>query len=422
MPKETRTGYLDLSGGVGRWAFVIGAGIFATTLPQSQSLPLPLRNLLSNDLHSSLPEISLFFGIAAIPWYCKIVVGIFSDNVPLFGTLRRNYVLLGATAAGVLWLLAGFAHGSYVSLLATITAMEAMLVVGSTVIGGILVEVGQRLDAAGPLVAARMFVEGGCGVVAGPLAGALAGLPFGVAAMAGGLIAFSMAPIAFVWLKEPPIARSAASAAADTWRELRLIFGSRLLWIAVAFIFIASIPQTFPTALWDYQREVLHFSDPTIGFLLGVGGAGTALAGVIYGFVYRLLPLRWLLTLGIGASAIGSLAYLFYWSLPAAIAIDGANGFLTTLWVVAMMEMAAWVAPGAAAAAGFALLMGASNAGGAIGDYLAADFVEWGLLGLPGVSALYAALTMLTVIAVPLLPQALFGPRGVSRARADNTI
>jgi hypothetical protein len=86
------------------------------------------------------------------------------------------------------------------------------------------------------------------------------------------------------------------------------------------------------------------------------------------------------------------------------------------------MEMAAWVAPGAAAAAGFALLMGASNAGGAIGDYLAADFVEWGLLGLPGVSALYAALTMLTVIAVPLLPQALFGPRGVSRARADNTI
>jgi hypothetical protein len=108
-----------------------------------------------------LPEISLFFGIAAIPWYCKIVVGIFSDNVPFFGTLRRNYVLLGATAAGGLWLLAGYAHGSYVSLLAIITAMEAMLVVGSTVVGGILVEVGQRLNAAGPLVAARMFVEGG---------------------------------------------------------------------------------------------------------------------------------------------------------------------------------------------------------------------------------------------------------------------
>jgi hypothetical protein len=46
--------HLDLSGGVGRWAFVISAGIFATTLPQSQSLPLPLRNLLNNDLHANV--------------------------------------------------------------------------------------------------------------------------------------------------------------------------------------------------------------------------------------------------------------------------------------------------------------------------------------------------------------------------------
>jgi BT1 family len=407
--------HLELTGGVWRWAFVIGAGIFATTLAQSQALSLPLRDLLSNDLHATLPEISLFFGIAALPWYCKIVVGIFSDSIPFFGTLRRNYVLLGATAAGGLWLLAGYAQGSYLSLLVTITAMEAMLVVGSTVIGGILVEVGQRLGAAGPLVAARMFVEGGCAVIAGPLAGVLAGVPFGVAAAVGGLIAFSMAPIAFIWLREPPTARYTASAAADAWRELRLILGSRLLWIAVAFIFIASIPQAFPTALWDYQKQILHFSDPTIGLLLGLGGAGTALAGAIYGLVYRLLPLRALLALGIVGSAVGSLGYLFYRSLPAAIAIDGANGFLTTLWVVAMMEMSAWVAPGTAAAAGFALLMGATNAGSALGDYLAADLVEWEWLRLPGIAALYAGLTLLTAVAVPLLPSALFGPRRAGR-------
>ena len=54
------------------------------------------------------------------------------------------------------------------------------------------------------------------------------------------------------------------------------------------------------------------------------------------------IPLRWLLALGIGASAVDSLGYLFYSSLSAAIDIDGANGFLTTSWVVAMMEMSAW--------------------------------------------------------------------------------
>jgi len=409
---DVKGSHLELSGGVRRWAFVIGAGIFATTLAQSQSLSLPLRNLLNNDLRVPLPEISLFFGIAAIPWYLKIVIGIFSDSIPFFGTLRRNYVLLGATMAGGLWLVAGYARGSYPSLLATITAMEAMLVVGSTVVGGILVEVGQRLDAAGWLVGARMFVEGGCAVVAGPLAGMLAGMPFGVAAGVGGLIAFSMAPIAFLWLREPATAKYEVSAVADTWRELRLILGSRLIWLAVAFIFVASIPQAFPTALWDYQKKVMHFSDATIGLLLGVGGAGIALAGVIYGFVYRLMPLRALLALGIVGSAIGSFGYLFYWSLPAAIAIDAANGFLTTLWVVAMMEMAAWVAPGAAAAAGFALLMGATNAGSALGDYLSANLVERDMLRLPGVAVLYAALTLLIVAVVPMLPQPLFGTRG----------
>jgi hypothetical protein len=242
-------------------------------------------------------------------------------------------VLVGASMAGALWLLAGWSRGSYASLLATITAMEAMLVVGSTVIGGILVEVGQRLGAAGPLVGARMFVEGGCAVVAGPLAGALAGLPFAAAAAVGGFIAFSLAPVAFFWLQEPASAKADTSAFAAAWRELRRIFASRLLWTAVIFIFFASIPQAFSTALWDYQKYTLHFSDLTIGVLGGVAGAGTALAGALYGFVYRLMPLRALLALGIAGSAIGSFGYLFYRSLFAAIAIDAANGFLTTLWV-----------------------------------------------------------------------------------------
>jgi hypothetical protein len=410
--------HLDLAGGVRRWAFVIGAGIFATTLAQSQSLSLPLRNLLHNELHATLPQISFFFGVVGLPWYCKIVIGIFSDTVPFFGTLRRNYILLGASAGGALWVLAGYVQGTYVGLLVTITAMEAMLVVGSTVIGGILVEVGQRLNAAGPLVAARMCVEGGCAVVAGPLAGALAGIPFAATAAVGGLIAVSMVPVALLSLKEPARARFEVSAFADAWRELRLILASRLLWIAVAFIFLASIPEAFPTPLWDYQKKTMDFSDATIGMLLGVGGGGTVLAGAVYGLVYRLASLRILLALGIVASAIGSLGYLFYWSLPAAIVIDGANGFLTTLWVVAMMELAAWVAPGAAAAAGFALLMGASNAGAALGDYIAADLVERGVLRLPSIALLYAAVIAFMAFIVLLLPRALFGLRAIPTNRA----
>ena len=172
---------LDLSGGVWRWAVVIGGGILASTLAQSGTLDLPIRNLLTSKFEvakldpcveatGSLHTISEFFAIAAFPWYLKFIVGVFSDSVPLLGTMRRHYVLLSATAAAILWLLAGQIQYSYLSLLAVITAMETMLVVCSTVTGALLVEVGQRLDAAGRLVAARIFVEGICSVVAGPLA------------------------------------------------------------------------------------------------------------------------------------------------------------------------------------------------------------------------------------------------------------
>jgi hypothetical protein len=122
---------LDLVGRSSQWILVIGAGIFATNLAQSASLDLPLRNLLVSQFQAaiadpcaestgSLHTISQFFGIAAFPWYFKIVVG----NVPVFGTLRRYYVLLSATAAAGLWLLAGRIQHSYLSLLITITAME----------------------------------------------------------------------------------------------------------------------------------------------------------------------------------------------------------------------------------------------------------------------------------------------------------
>src|SRR6516164_8006189 len=256
---------LDLSGGEWRWAVVIGGGILASTLAQSGTLDLPIRNLLTSKFEvaqldpcveatGSLHTISEFFAIAAFPWYLKFIVGVFSDSVPLLGTMRRHYVLLSATAAAILWLSAGQIQYSYLSLLAVITAMETMLVVCSTVTGALLVEVGQRLDVAGRLVAARIFVEGICSVVAGPLAGILAGVPFGIAAIAGAVIAFTIVPVGFIWLSEPATAKYKVSALVDTIEELRGIFRSRALWIAAGFIFIASIPQIFPTPLWIFQK------------------------------------------------------------------------------------------------------------------------------------------------------------------------
>jgi hypothetical protein len=410
MDTEARHNGRELPGSVRLWTFLIGVGIFATTLAQTDSLALPIRNLLKDELHQPLHRISLFFGIAAFPWYFKIIIGVLSDSIPLFGTVRRYYLVLSATTAGSFWLLAGLVPRSYFSLLMTLTAMEAMLVVGSTVVGGLLVEAGQRLDAAGPLVSARIFVEGSCTIIAGPLAGVLAGLPFGMAAGVAAIIAFTMAPIMLIWLKEPPITKYNVSVVVSAYRALRDLFRSRALWLAAIFLFIASVPETFPSVVWEYQKSVLKLPDHTIGYLQAGGGLGGVMAALTYGSIYRRLHLRSLLAVGILCSAVGSLGYIFYNSLPAAFAIDTANGFLTTMWILAMMEMAVWVTPRRDAAAGFALLMGAVNAGGNLGDYIVSSLVDYHVVTLYGVAVLSAVSTAVTAAALLVLPSELFGP------------
>jgi predicted MFS family arabinose efflux permease len=117
-----------------------------------------------------------------------------------------------------------------------------------------------------------------------------------------------------------------------------------------------------------------------------------------------------LIALGIVGSSFGSFSYVFYYSVPAAFVIETANGFLTTFWVLAMMEMAVWAAPKAAEAAAFALLMGAYNLGTAVGDYLFSDLVDWSMLGFSGIAAISAVGTFPMIIFLRFLPNDLFGP------------
>jgi hypothetical protein len=127
------------------------------------------------------------------------------------------------------------------------------------------------------------------------------------------------------------------------------------------------------------------------------------LAAMIYAVIYRWSSLRSLI-------ALGSFSCVFYYSIPAVFVIETANGFLTTLWVLVMMEMAVWVAPKTAEAAAFALLMGAYNPGSAVGDYLFSDLMDWSVLGFSGIAGLSAAGTVLMIILLQFLPKDLFGP------------
>ena len=134
-----------------RLATVLAAGFFSTTLAQPEVIELPLQGLLKEVLHLSVTQMSLFFSIGALAWYCKPFVGIIADSYPLLGTHRLGYIVLGAVIAAACWLAAGVAPLRYTFLLGIVLMINAGLVIASTAVGGLLVEVSRRYDASAQL-------------------------------------------------------------------------------------------------------------------------------------------------------------------------------------------------------------------------------------------------------------------------------
>src|SRR5665213_3835866 len=137
--------------GLTRWAIVIGAGVFATTMSQPAVLRLPFQNLLKADLHVSREVMASFFALSTLAWYFKPLAGIFTDSVPLFGTRRRHYLILSAIIAGALYLVVGIVPRTYIAVLIAMIAVNCILVIGSPVVGGLTVEIGQQTHATGPV-------------------------------------------------------------------------------------------------------------------------------------------------------------------------------------------------------------------------------------------------------------------------------
>ena len=166
---------------------IIAAGTISTSLAQPDLLDLPIRHLLKDELRVSESQMAMLFGIGALAWYVKPLAGLLVDSVALLGTHRRYYLnhsilrrplIISGLLAAALWLLVGLLSYSYFFLLIAVVALQSMLVIGSTVLGGFLVERGKLLKAEGRLVSCRMFVEYACLLIAGPLAGYLAGISF----------------------------------------------------------------------------------------------------------------------------------------------------------------------------------------------------------------------------------------------------
>src|SRR6202020_998417 len=117
---------------------------------------------------------------------------------------RRNYILLSAGLAALGWLALTITPHNFADLLAVVIVINVFMVVTSTVVGGYMVETAQATAGSGRLTAVRQFVQQGCGIVNGPIAGYLASIAFGWTAAACGGIMFLLVPVTVLFLREEP--------------------------------------------------------------------------------------------------------------------------------------------------------------------------------------------------------------------------
>jgi predicted MFS family arabinose efflux permease len=400
QPNEPAGGQSSLT----RWAILIGAGVFATTMSQPAVLNLPFRNLLKSDLHVSREAMSLFFSISTFAWYLKPLAGIFTDSFPLFGTRRKYYLILSAAVAGALYLLVGVVPRTYMSILIAMVAVNCMLVVGSTVVGGLVVEIGNREGATGRLNSSRYVVMNACTLIGGPLGGYLAARAFGLTAIAGALIAMSVIPFAALMIKEPRAERTNSDAWRNVGKQLLTLAKSKTLLSAAGLLFLVYIAPGFGTPLYYMQIDTLHFSQSFLGTLLLLGGAFGIAGAFVYAFLCRKFSLRTLLYLSIIINVAGTMLYLFYTSGKAAAFIDSQNGFIGTLAELALMDLAARATPKGSEGLGFAIMMSVRNGGQAISDFAGSWLIDHHVTTFFHLVWINAGSTALILLVIPFLP------------------
>src|SRR5205823_11557195 len=116
---------------------------------------------------------------------------------------------------------------TFVSLVWTYVLLNIFLVLTSTVLGGLMVDVGQRFHATGRVSAQRVGINRSVSLISGPIGGFLASRPFMLTMTLSAALHFALVPLFGRWLREergawtPPSERLA-----EVWQQFRTLFRS----------------------------------------------------------------------------------------------------------------------------------------------------------------------------------------------------
>lgn len=394
-----------------RDALLIASGWLGTGL-SLQVTELPIRFLLKEELGLPPDVLSGFLALANIPIYIKPFAGILSDAVPLFGTRRKSYLMVSLVLGGLFWLLLALVPRTYSSLLWTYIFLNVFLTMASTVLGGLMVEVGKRDRNTGELSAHRHGINQINRLISDPLGGILSKLPFMVTGGIAAALQFILVPVFGLLLKEPkqpPTSRRAILA--EVGRQFHALVTSKQLWAAAGLVVLVIAAPGFKTALLYYQQDVLKFDKTFIGVLGMVAGFGGIIGAVLYSLACRRWSLRQVLYGTIVVHAVLTLLYLGYRTPESALVITAIEGATLVLAVLPLYDLSARATPRGSEALGYCIMMSVWNFTFNISDVLGSWLYRHFHTNFAYLVWVNVVTTALVLVAVPFLPHALVDRR-----------
>ena len=403
--------------------WTIGTAAFVTDIAQTMRLgDQPLKYLLHHAMHAPATVLADFRYRSGYAWYFKPIAGLISDAFPILGTRRRSYLVISSLLSVLLWGWLGYVathHPTYNRLLNASISLNVAMMLASTAMGALLVEFGKRQGATGRLSAMREGLSDISALIVGVAAGFLATRFFGwTAALCAALLAILFA-VSFTWLREKPSQAVNSEVFSRAGRQLVTLVKSYPLWMAAlmtAFIFIA---PGIGSLQYVRQTDTLKLSQQTIGILGSAGGATAIVAAFLYSRLCRTMNLRALLAIGVVLNALSSGIYFWYNSEMLAWIIDPLNGFLYTVGILSIFDLAARATPRGSEGLGFALMMAVRNFclfySDKFGANLAADHhLSWQTMVM--INTLF---TLCALIFVPLIPASIMARRDGEKNAID---
>jgi hypothetical protein len=391
-----------------RTALVICAGILFVKLGyQTGIAKLPIRYLLKDELFVAPALMASFFAIAEIPSFFKFLPGLISDSVPLMGTHRRHYLIFASLMTGLLWLLLGVVPRDYQTLLWVTIGINMFVTTCGTITGGYMVQKGKEYNATGRFTSMWNSTRYLGALLAGPIGGILATKAFGIATASAAVVMFSLALVAWLVMKEPPVGERDPHVWRETGRQVKVLFRSGPLWAAGGLFFLATIAPGFSTPLFYFQTEGLNFTAPFIGTLEAVSAVMWIVAGFIYALTckrFRLLPLLVLITI---FHSLAALLFLWYRGPGAAVPIEAFYGLMSAFSFLVLFDFAARATPKGMEALGYSLMFSVISIAGSISDVLGSWIFELFARNFFNLVWLNAITSALVLVAIPFLPRRL---------------